>query len=151
MWVILTILLLTTPAWADTTIYRNTNGIIAVERDGVLVFGPQKVKRATDVTVEVQPTSERWIALKSLDTPVTMAKFLTEIGALRVVGLVGGVAFVLPAMDTATEATVRAALAAHMPDKDARQLARESLTEWKTSGAAMNRFVILDLMTALGY
>ena len=35
----------------STRLFRNADGILAVERDGVLIYGPDKVYRAVDVTI----------------------------------------------------------------------------------------------------
>ena len=132
----------------STRVFRNADGILAVERDGVLVFGPSKVFRAADVTIDPRP-DEHWIALPDAEwsRPLNVPQFLAEIGGLRLERLLkGGRAVVFTAPSAQTDATVRTALAAHRTPKDGPTLARDRLQAWRASGAAVSRDQVVDLL-----
>jgi len=130
-------------------VFRNADGIFAVERDGVL-FGPAKARRGTDIRVDDR-VSEDWVALgdaewtRSLDVP----QFLSEVGGLRIERLRDGRAVVFSAPSSHTAVTVQRALVAHQPPKDERAIARDRLAAWKASGVAPGRAEVLDLLVLL--
>ena len=134
----------------STRLFRNANGIVAVERDGVLVYGPNKVYRAVDVAIENRP-SEHWVALpdvdwtKSLDTGL-----LASIGALRLEVVIRGRAAVFAASSVKVEADVRAAINIYVPPKTAIELATERLTAWKAGTIQLRREEVLDILMLLG-
>ena len=133
-----------------TRLFRNADGILAVERDGVLVYGPDKVYRAADVTIENHP-SEHWVGLPDADwvNPVE-AGLQTALGAARVETLIRGKAAVFVAPSMVTEASLRMAIAAYNRPKDAAVLARERLAAWKAGTSLPQRQELVDLLTVMG-
>ncbi len=134
----------------STRLFRNANGILAVERDGVLVYGPEKVYRAVDVTIENRP-NEHWVGLPDADwvKPVD-AGLRTTLGVVQVEALIRGKAAVFAAPSVVTEASLRTAMAAYTPPKDAAALARERLVAWKAGTLMPQRQELVDLLTVIG-
>ena len=134
----------------STRLFRNADGILAVERDGVLIYGPQKVYRAVDVTIDNRP-SEHWVGLPDADWTKTVdAGLRTALGANRIEAMIRGKAAVFAAPSTATEASVRMAIAAYIQPKDAVALAHERLVVWKAGMSLPQRQELVDILTVMG-
>lgn len=133
-----------------TRLFRNADGILAVERDGVLVYGPNKVYRAVDVTIENLP-SEHWVALPLMEwrgfNDVTNLLIST---AARIEPLINGKAAVFAMPATQTEASIRSVLQAFIPSKTAAELAWDRLLAWKAGTMQVRRDEIVDILTMLG-
>ena len=134
----------------STRLFRNANGILAVERDGVLVYGPEKVYRAVDVTIETR-SGEHWVGLPDADwvNPID-AGLQTALNLIRVEALIRGKAAVFTVPSVVTEASLRMAIAAYTQPKDAMTLARERLVAWKASTSLPQRQELVDLLTVIG-
>lgn len=133
-----------------TRIFRNADGVLAVERDGILVYGPTKVYRAVDVRIEEKP-NEHWIALPNTEwTKSIEPGLLAAVGALRFETVVNGQAAVFMTPSFVTEASLRVSIAAYTPPKNDVTLARERLLAWKTGGTQPRRDEVVDILTMMG-
>ena len=135
-----------------TRLFRNANGILAVERDGVLVYGPDKVYRAVDVTIENRP-SEHWVALaenkwRGFDGPLGVA----ATGANRIERVLGGKAAVFSFASTALEATVTASINAFVPPRSEIETALAALQLWRDDPTklVMTKSEVLNMLKLLG-
>lgn len=138
------------PLLSATRIFRNAKGIIAVERNGVIIFGSSKALRATDVTIQSFP-SENWTALPDSDLRGFDDATITTIsGASRLVSIVGGKAAVFGSSSIATETSVRTAINTFVPALSQVELARQRLIAWKAGGTAVTRQVVEDILLLIG-
>lgn len=133
-----------------TRLFRNANGILAVERDGVLVYGPDKVYRAVDVTIENR-LGEHWVALPLADwRSFDEATSLAVSGAARIEPILSGKAAVFATPSEQIEVSLRRILGAFILPKTARDLARDRLVAWKAGAALPGREEFLNVLTLLG-
>lgn len=127
-----------------TRIWRNVDKILAIERDGRIVFGTPKVLRAVDITVEDRP-DEHWVGVGESEA-VTQPIRPAALGALRVEPVRGGLAVVFPVGTKLTESDLPALLAALPPPPDPREEARARLRAAKATLAGEMQ----DVLTVLG-
>ena len=136
----------------STRIFRNVDGILAVERDGVLIYGPTKVFRAVDITIETKP-AEHWIALALAEwRGFDDATCLAITSASRIELIIGGKAAVFGATSTASEASVKDALATFVPPLSEIDTARAALRLWRDdpTKVAMTKSDVLNVFKLLG-
>lgn len=115
---VIALLLCASIASAATNIYTNAKGVIAIERNGVLVWGSTKVYRATDVTLIAKPT-EDWVVINTSGINVsttigTPAGFLASQSAIRYESNYQGTAIVYANGSGKTEASVAAAITTYI-------------------------------------